>query len=106
VNLRHLFAELKRRNVYKVAVAVFLKQPEAAFAVIYRSLVSANGLDPVGIWVPPLRPLFRDRRFAEMLRALKMPDYWRARGSASGSNRAEATLRRLAAHTSSALEQR
>jgi TolB-like protein/Tfp pilus assembly protein PilF len=62
------------------AVAVFVGQPDAAFAAFAFGMRSPGGLDPLGIWTPPLQPLRRDPRFLAVLKELQMPTYWRAAG--------------------------
>jgi hypothetical protein len=62
------------------AVAVFVGQKEAALDALSVE-AKALGNDVAGlIWTPVYRPLRREPRFREFLRAMKMPDYWQAAG--------------------------
>jgi hypothetical protein len=44
------------------------------------SQLNGEGLDTAWIWTQPLRPLLQEPRFLELLRALKLPEYWRVAG--------------------------
>jgi TolB-like protein/Tfp pilus assembly protein PilF len=62
------------------AVAVFVKQQEAALAALWFQMRSPGGLDPAWIWTPSFRPVRNEPRFLELLRAMKLPEYWRLAG--------------------------
>ena len=61
-------------------VAAFVNQPEVALEALWFDIRSASGLDSAWIWTPPLRPLLNEPRFLELLRAMKLPEYWRVAG--------------------------
>jgi hypothetical protein len=62
------------------AVAVFVKQQAAALAALWFEMRSPGGLDPAWIWTPSFRPVRNDARFLELLRAIKLPEYWSVAG--------------------------
>jgi TolB-like protein/Tfp pilus assembly protein PilF len=62
------------------AVAVFVKQSEAALAALWYEMRSPGGLDPAWIWTPSFQPVRNEPRFLELLRAMKLPAYWRVAG--------------------------
>ena len=62
------------------AVAVFAKQKEVALDALWFDFRSSAGLDSPLIWAPVFRPLWNEPRFYELVRAMKLPEYWRAAG--------------------------
>jgi TolB-like protein/Tfp pilus assembly protein PilF len=62
------------------AVAVFVKQQEAALAALWFEMRALGGLDPAWIWTPSFQPVRNEPRFLELLRAMKLPEYWRVAG--------------------------
>lgn len=62
------------------AVAVFAKQKEIALDALWFDFRSSAGLDSPLIWAPVFRPLWNEPRFHELVRAMKLPEYWRAAG--------------------------
>ena len=62
------------------AVAVFAKQKEVALDALWFDFRSPTGLDSALLWAPVFRPLWNEPRFHELVRALKLPEYWRAAG--------------------------
>ena len=61
-------------------VATYLDQPEVALDTAWAEMRSPEGFDASWMWAPTLRPLYNRPRFLDLLRALKMPEYWRAAG--------------------------
>jgi TolB-like protein/Tfp pilus assembly protein PilF len=62
------------------AVAIFVNQPEVGLDALWFEMRSPRGLDPAWIWIPSLQPVRNKPRFLELLRAMKMPEYWRVGG--------------------------
>jgi TolB-like protein/Tfp pilus assembly protein PilF len=62
------------------AIAIFVKQQEAALAALSFEMRSPGGLDPAWIWTPSFQPVRNEPRFLELLRAMKLPEYWRVAG--------------------------
>jgi hypothetical protein len=62
------------------AVAIFVKQQEAALAALWFEMRSPGGLDPAWIWTPSFQPVRNQPRFLELLRIMKLPEYWRVAG--------------------------
>jgi TolB-like protein len=61
-------------------VAAFLNQPEVALDALWSDMRSAR-VDLAWIWrTPPFWPLRNEPRFLELLRAMKLPEYWRVAG--------------------------
>jgi len=60
------------------AVAVFVKQQEAALAAL--RFESRRGFDPAFIWTPSFQPVRNEPRFLELLKTMKLPEYWRVAG--------------------------
>ncbi|MGI8957566.1 MAG: hypothetical protein ACR2II_11735 [Chthoniobacterales bacterium] len=60
-------------------VFAFVNQPEIALEILSAEMRDPGG-DTAWIWTPPLSPLRNNPRFLQMLRALKLPEYWRAAG--------------------------
>jgi tetratricopeptide (TPR) repeat protein len=56
-----------------------LNQPQVQLDILSAQM-HTGGVDPAWIWTPPLRPLRREPRFLELLKLLKLPDYWRVAG--------------------------
>ena len=68
-------------NLFLAAVAAFVGQKEAALQALSASLPSPGLPAQLGvIWSPVFKPLRNEPRFLELVRAMKMPDYWRAAG--------------------------
>jgi adenylate cyclase len=62
------------------AVAIFLEQKEAALDALWVDFRSLGGIYASAIWTPVFQPLRNERRFLELLKAMKMPEYWQATG--------------------------
>jgi len=62
------------------AVAVFVNQPEAALDALWFNMRSPPGLYTGWIWTPSLQPVRNEPRFLDLLRAMKLPEYWRVAG--------------------------
>jgi TolB-like protein/Tfp pilus assembly protein PilF len=60
-------------------VLAFANEPALALEVLEAEMRFAGG-DPAWIWMPPLRRLWTEPRFHELLKTLKLPDYWRVAG--------------------------
>jgi hypothetical protein len=61
-------------------VAAFVNQPEVALDALWFDMRPA-GMDLAWIWsTATLRPLRHEPRFLKLLKAMKLPDYWRAAG--------------------------
>src|SRR6266496_4697227 len=68
-------------NLFLAAVAAFVGQKEAALQALSAGLPSrALLLDRGLIWSPVFKPLRNEPRFLELVRAMKLPDYWRVAG--------------------------
>jgi TolB-like protein/Tfp pilus assembly protein PilF len=61
-------------------VAIFVNQPEVALDALWFDMRSPGGLDCAWIWTPPLQPVRNEPRFLDLLRAMKLPEYWRVAG--------------------------
>jgi hypothetical protein len=62
------------------AVAAFVGQKEVALdALVLEAELSVIDI-PGLIWTPVYQPLRNEPRFLELLRRMKMPEYWRAAG--------------------------
>jgi TolB-like protein/Tfp pilus assembly protein PilF len=62
------------------AVAIFVNQPQVALDALWFDMRSPGGLDCAWIWTPSLQPVRNDARFLDLLRAMKLPEYWRVAG--------------------------
>jgi TolB-like protein/Tfp pilus assembly protein PilF len=62
------------------AVAIFAKQKEVALDALWFDFRSPTGIDAPLLWTPVFRPLWNEPRFHELVRALKLPAYWRVAG--------------------------
>jgi tetratricopeptide (TPR) repeat protein len=62
------------------AVATFANQPEIGLDALWFEMRSPRGLDPAWIWIPSFQPLRNKPRFLELLKAMKLPEYWRVAG--------------------------
>ncbi|MEY2545380.1 MAG: adenylate cyclase [Verrucomicrobiota bacterium] len=61
-------------------VAVYVNQPAVAVDALWSEVRPAGG-DLTWIWTTPaLRSLRHEQRFRELLKAMKLPEYWRAAG--------------------------
>jgi hypothetical protein len=61
-------------------IAVFVNQPEVALDALWSDMRPA-GADLAWIWTTPaLRQLRHEPRFLELLKAMKIPEYWRVAG--------------------------
>jgi TolB-like protein len=68
-------------NLFLAAVAAFVGQKEAALQALSAGLPSRALLPELGlIWSPVFKPLRNEPRFLELVRAMKLPDYWRVAG--------------------------
>ena len=69
-------------NLFLAAVAAFVGQKEAALQALSDVLPSRAALlhAPGLIWSPVFKPLRNEPRFLDLLRAIKLPDYWRVAG--------------------------
>jgi tetratricopeptide (TPR) repeat protein len=61
-------------------VAIFVNQPEVALDALWFDMRSPGGLDCAWIWTPSLQPVRNEPRFLDLLRAMKLPAYWRVAG--------------------------
>jgi TolB-like protein/Tfp pilus assembly protein PilF len=62
------------------AVAIFVNQPQVALDALWFDMRSPGGLDCAWIWTPSLQPVRNDARFLDLLKAMKLPEYWRVAG--------------------------
>ena len=62
------------------AVEVFVKQPEAALDGLWFDYRSPAAVDLALIWTPIFQSLRKEPRFLELLKAAKLPAYWRQAG--------------------------
>ena len=62
------------------AVAIFVNQPEVALDALWFDMRSTGWLDAAWIWTPPFQTVRTAPRFRELLRAMKLPEYWRVAG--------------------------
>jgi TolB-like protein/Tfp pilus assembly protein PilF len=80
-------------NQFLAAVAAFVGQKEAALQALSadspsppvlpesgNSMPAATMLSPASIWSPVFNPLRNEPRFLNLVRAMKLPDYWRVAG--------------------------
>jgi len=71
-------------NLFLAAVAAFVGQKEAALQALSAGLPSRSLPAQLGelgvIWSPVFKPLRNEPRFLELVRAMKLPDYWRVAG--------------------------
>lgn len=61
-------------------VAVSVNQPEAALDALWFNMRSPPGLYTGWIWTPSFQPVRNEPRFLDLLRAMKLPAYWRVAG--------------------------
>jgi tetratricopeptide (TPR) repeat protein len=66
-------------NLFLATVAAFVGQKETALQALSADLPSRPS-EPAYIWSPVFKPLRNEPRFLELLRAIKLPDYWRVAG--------------------------
>jgi len=62
------------------AVASFVNQPEVALDALWFDMHSPGSLDVAWIWMPFFQRVRNDPRFLDLLRAMKLPTYWRVAG--------------------------
>ena len=62
------------------AVEVFVKQRETALDALWFDYRSPAAVDLALIWTPIFQPLRKEPRFLELLKAAKLPAYWRQAG--------------------------
>ena len=62
------------------AVAVFVKHPDAALDALWFDFRSPIVIDSAVIWTPVFKPLRNEQRFIELLKAMRLPEYWRKAG--------------------------
>jgi TolB-like protein len=68
-------------NLFLAAVAAFVGQREAALQALSADSPSGPFLpEPAYIWPSVFRPLRNEPRFLNLVRAMKLPDYWRIAG--------------------------
>jgi TolB-like protein len=68
-------------NLFLAAVAAFVGQKEAALQALSAGLPARALLPELGlIWSPVFKPLRKEPRFLELVRAMRLPDYWRVAG--------------------------
>lgn len=59
------------------AVASFVNQPEVALDALWFDMRSPGSLDVAWIWMPLFQRVRNEPRFLHLLRAMKLPTYWR-----------------------------
>ncbi|HEY5991345.1 MAG TPA: hypothetical protein VIU10_02095 [Candidatus Udaeobacter sp.] len=84
-NLVHALKEAEAMGELHIApqfgaIAIFVNQPEVALDAFWLEMRSPRGLDPAWIWTPSLQPVRNEPRFLDLLRAMKLPEYWRVAG--------------------------
>jgi TolB-like protein/Tfp pilus assembly protein PilF len=84
-NLVHVWEEAEAMGELHIApqfgaIAIFVNQPEVALDALWFEMRSPRGLDPAWIWTPLSQPVRNEPRFLDLLRAMKLPDYWRLAG--------------------------
>jgi hypothetical protein len=63
------------------AVAIFLGQKQAALDALFLEVDTTPRNDLAAlIWTPIYQPLRKEPRVLNLLRAMKLPEYWRAAG--------------------------
>ena len=62
------------------AVASFVNQPEVALDALWFDMRSPGSLDVAWIWMPLFQRVRNEPRFLDLLRAMKLPTYWRVAG--------------------------
>jgi TolB-like protein/class 3 adenylate cyclase/Tfp pilus assembly protein PilF len=62
------------------AVASFVNQPEVAVDALWFDMHSPGSLDAAWIWMPLFQRVRNEPRFLDLLRAMKLPTYWRVAG--------------------------
>jgi TolB-like protein/Tfp pilus assembly protein PilF len=62
------------------AVASFVNQPEVALDALWFDMRSPGSLDVAWIWMPLFQRVRNETRFLDLLRAMKLPEYWRVAG--------------------------
>jgi Tfp pilus assembly protein PilF len=62
------------------AVEVFVKQPEAALNSLWFNYRSPPAVDLALVWTPIFQSLRKEPRFLELLKAARLPAYWRQAG--------------------------
>ena len=62
------------------AVASFVNQPEVALDALWFDMHSPGSLDVAWIWMPLFQRVRNEPRFLDLLRAMKLPTYWRVAG--------------------------
>jgi adenylate cyclase len=68
-------------NLFLAAVAAFVGQKEAALQTLSANSPSQPFLpEPAYIWPPVFKPLRNEPRFLNLVRAMKLPEYWRVAG--------------------------
>jgi hypothetical protein len=82
--LREVEGPRSTGNLFLAAVAAFVGQKEAALQALSAGLPSRALPAQLGelglIWSPVFKPLRNEPRFLELVRATKLPDYWRVAG--------------------------
>ena len=74
-------SSLATGNFFLVTVATFVGQKEAALRALGPDSSSPPLLAESGfIWLPVLKSLRKEPRFLNLIRAMKLPDYWRVAG--------------------------
>lgn len=66
--------------LWLAAAAAFVNQPEVALDALWSDMRSCGTIDSAWIWTPPFQPLRKEPRFLDLLRAMKLPEYWRVAG--------------------------
>jgi TolB-like protein/Tfp pilus assembly protein PilF len=84
-NLVHALQEAEAMGELHIApqfaaIAIFVNQPEVGLDALWFEMRSPRGLDPAWIWTPSSQPVRNEPRFLELLRAMKLPEYWRLAG--------------------------
>ena len=62
------------------AAAIYTEQKELALDALVTSFRSRYVIDLTQMWTPIFYPLRTEPRFRELVRAAKLPEYWRVAG--------------------------
>jgi TolB-like protein len=67
-------------GVLLAAVAAFVKQTQPALDALWFDFHSSAGIDAAFIWTPVFQSLRNEPRFLELLKTMKLPEYWQIAG--------------------------